>query len=481
MVLEVGGNGLNEKAKILLQNLRYAVSANFFVLGISIVLNLFIPKFIGVKDYSLWQLYIFYSSYVVFFHLGWLDGIYLKVGGEDYGNLNKRSIGSQFWYFTIYHFLIASFFIFYAIFFLSDSDRYYILIFTVLNLIIINCRNFIQYILQSTNRIREYAQISRGDRYLYVICVGIYVFFGGDSFKPLMLFDIISKFCMLLVGMIKTRDMLFIKLIPLKCSIIEIKENIKSGSNLMFSYIASTLILGISRLIVEHQWSIETFGKLSFTLSISNMFMTFINAVGVVIFPLLRRTNEESLPSLYVNIRTIFVPVTYGLLLFFVPIKILLAIWLPEYSESLIFMGILLPMIVYEGRMALLVSTYLKTIRKERLLLLANLVTLTITVFLSYIAGFLLKNIYLTILVILISLAFRCIFTEKILLNVMKIRIGRITIYETILTSIFVISNVFLTQSISFILYASLFLGYLIAYRRKIKKSAKILYMYVKK
>ncbi len=296
-----------------------------------------------------------------------------------------------------------------------------------------------------------------------------------------MLFDIISKFCMLLVGMIKTRDMLFIKLIPLKCSIIEIKENIKSGSNLMFSYIASTLILGISRLIVEHQWSIETFGKLSFTLSISNMFMTFINAVGVVIFPLLRRTNEESLPSLYVNIRTIFVPVTYGLLLFFVPIKILLAIWLPEYSESLIFMGILLPMIVYEGRMALLVSTYLKTIRKERLLLLANLVTLTITVFLSYIAGFLLKNIYLTILVILISLAFRCIFTEKILLNVMKIRIGRITIYETILTSIFVISNVFLTQSISFILYASLFLGYLIAYRRKIKKSAKILYMYVKK
>ncbi|OTO76655.1 hypothetical protein A5865_000513, partial [Enterococcus sp. 12E11_DIV0728] len=60
------------------------------------------------------------------------------------------------------------------------------------------------------------------------------------------------------------------------------------------------LIIGSIRFFVEKRWTIETFGKLSFTLSISNMFMTFINAVGVVMFPLLRRTNQNKLPHLYI-------------------------------------------------------------------------------------------------------------------------------------------------------------------------------------
>ena len=31
-------------------------------------------------------------------HLGWIDGIYLKIGGEEYENLDKDNLGSQFWY-----------------------------------------------------------------------------------------------------------------------------------------------------------------------------------------------------------------------------------------------------------------------------------------------------------------------------------------------------------------------------------------------
>ncbi len=40
--------------------------------------------------------------------------------------------------------------------------------------------------------------------------------------------------------------------------------------------------------------------------------------------------------------------------------------WLPEYADSLQYMGILFPIVIYEGRMSLLINTYLKTIRKEK-------------------------------------------------------------------------------------------------------------------
>ena len=50
-----------------MKNIKYAVSANFVVLGISVLLNMFVPKILGVTEYSYWQLYVFYTSYVGFF------------------------------------------------------------------------------------------------------------------------------------------------------------------------------------------------------------------------------------------------------------------------------------------------------------------------------------------------------------------------------------------------------------------------------
>lgn len=464
---------MNEKAKTLLKNLNYTVSANFFVLGISVILNLVIPKFIGVREYSFWQLYVFYSSYVGFFHFGWLDGIYLKIGGAEYDDLDRRSLGTQFWYLTITQSILGLMIMIYGGLQPSGNAKSIILIFTALNLIVTNVKYFSLYILQSTNRIKDYAQISRGDRYIYIVGVGIYFLLHGQGFAPLIALDVFSKVIMLVWGMVKIKDLLIIKPISFKKISIEIFENIKVGSNLMISNIASVLILGISRVMVEQQWSIETFGKLSFTLSISNMFMTFINAVGIVMFPLLRRTKKEKLSWLYLRIREIFVPITYSFLLFFIPIKVLLNFWLPEYSESLTYMGVLFPMVIYEGRMALLVSTYLKTIRREKLILLSNIVTLVISVVLSTIAIYVIKNIFLAVLIIMFSLAFRCIFAERLLLNILGLKLMKEIAFESVLTIMFIGSNIFAIQGVSFIVYFVAFGIYLYVNHIKIKYSLK--------
>ena len=134
---------MNEKAKTLFKNLNYTVTANFLVLGISIILNLFVPKFIGLTEYSYWQLYIFYSSYVGFFHFGWIDGIYLKIGGEEYNNLDKRSLGTQFYYLFIFESALALILSIYAFIFVSDFNRQIIWFATASILIIINIKTFL--------------------------------------------------------------------------------------------------------------------------------------------------------------------------------------------------------------------------------------------------------------------------------------------------------------------------------------------------
>ncbi|PZL70278.1 hypothetical protein CI088_15555 [Enterococcus plantarum] len=465
---------MNEKAKSVIKNLYYTVAANFATLGISILLNLFVPKLLGVTEYSYWQLYVFYSSYVGFLHLGWIDGIYLKIGGEEYDQLDKRNLGSQFWYLAIFESIVSLLVIGWSLFFMSSGNKATILLLTAIVAFVTIAKTFILYIFQSTNRIKEYAQLSRSDRYIYVILICIYFLLGGRNFFWLIVMDIVSKLIMTVWGMYRIKDMLNFKLESIRKIFPEILDNINVGSKLMLSSVAGMLILGTIRFFVEKKWSIQTFGKLSFTLSISNMFLTFINAVGVVMFPLLRRTNQKKLPKLFVTLRDLFVPITYAILLFYVPAKYVLSLWLPDYAESLKFMGILFPIIIYEGRMSLLINTYLKTLRKEKTILFVNVTTLFLSLILSIIIIFGLGNLTWAVGLILISLAFRCNFAEFFLSKSMNIHIGKSMVFETLLTILFILSNLFFGGSwISTAVYALCYSIYLVFNNKKIIISFK--------
>ncbi len=80
------------KSKIinLIKNFTYILTANLISLLIATLIVLIVPKLIGVEDYGYWQVYLFYVSYVVFMHFGWSDGIYLRYGGKQYKELDKR-------------------------------------------------------------------------------------------------------------------------------------------------------------------------------------------------------------------------------------------------------------------------------------------------------------------------------------------------------------------------------------------------------
>lgn len=464
---------MNNKAKSIVKNLYYTVAANFATLGISILLNLFVPKLLGVTEYSYWQLYVFYSSYVGFLHFGWIDGIYLKIGGEEYENLDKKNLGSQFWYLTLLEVLISFGVILWALFVLPDGNKATILMMTAIVSIITIMKTYILYIFQSTNRIKEYAQLSRNDRYLYVLFISVYFVLGGRNFFWLITMDILSKLIMLIWGMTRVSDLLKQPVTKLKKLFPEIIDNINIGSKLMLSSIASMLIIGTIRMFVERKWTIETFGKLSFTLSISNMFLTFINAVGVVMFPLLRRTNQEKLPSLYITLRNLFVPMTYLILVIYGPARYIISLWLPEYADSLMFMGILFPMVVYEGRMSLLVNTYLKTLRQEKTILLVNIITLIVTVIVGYFIVFIVGNLTLAVVLIIFSLALRCNLAELLLGRVMESKLLKAQTLETILTAIFIIANLLLPIWQSVVVYVVAFMLYLVLTHKKLISSTK--------
>ena len=79
----------------------------------------------------------------------------------------------------------------------------------------------------------------------------------------------------------------------------------------MFANIASILITGIVRWAIEKNWSVEVFGEISLTITLSQLFITFVTNIGIVIFPLLKKMNQDSLVKIYQNIKTVLTSVLF--------------------------------------------------------------------------------------------------------------------------------------------------------------------------
>ena len=59
----------------------YTFFANIINAVVMAFATFFLPNKMGVAEYGYIQLYLFYTNYTGFLHLGWADGIYLKYGG----------------------------------------------------------------------------------------------------------------------------------------------------------------------------------------------------------------------------------------------------------------------------------------------------------------------------------------------------------------------------------------------------------------
>jgi O-antigen/teichoic acid export membrane protein len=428
-------------ARSLFHKIFYAVSANLTNMLVSIILSFIVPKLLGVEEYGYWQLYMFYASYVGFFHFGWADGLYLRYGGKYYDELDKSLMHSQYWLLAgmeVIFFIGISLF---AVFYVNDANKTLILIVTGLNCILLLPRTILQYLLQSTGRVKEYAGNTILERVLYASLVLFLLFLGYRQFQYMLLADVIAKtFAMVRIAWI-CRDIVFTKGIKLSLSIGEGWKNISVGIKLLFANIAGMLIIGIVRFSIERTWDITTFGKVSFSLSISNFILVFISAVSIVIFPIIKRSNQDRLPMIYDTLGALLSSVMIVFLVMYYPIKIILSLWLPNYVDAINYFSILFPICLFEAMNSLLINTYLKALRKENAMLWLNGFSVCLSFVLTFITVFWLHNLTLTIVSIVVLLSFRCFISDTYLQKEMKMKYSTEVLWDIVGTIVFIVGN----------------------------------------
>ncbi|WP_312460628.1 hypothetical protein [Proteiniclasticum sp.] len=464
---------MSSKLISFLKNFSYTFTSNIISLVISTLIVVVIPKLIGVEMYGYWQLYIFYSSYVGFMHFGWNDGIYLRYGGKEYGDLKREQFFSQFYMLLGSQMVIGT--VLYIVSLALDfgPDRRFILQMTAVCLVLNNVRGMLTFILQATNRFKEYAKITILDRLLYVLFIVGFLFLNLRDYRYMIGADLLGKGLSLAYAMWVSREIVLLKLSRFQWTLKETWNNISAGIMLMLSSIASMLIIGIVRFGIEQGWSVGVFGKVSLTLSISNLFMTFINAIGLILFPLLRRTDESRYKDLYLTMRSLLMPILLGVLVLYHPIRVVLSSWLPQYTDSLLYMAILFPISVYEGKMSLLIITYLNTMRKERQMLLINLVTLAVSLTTTVVTTYVLGNLVAAILTIPVLLALRSILAEVYLTKKLGISVLKDIVIELAMSALFILSGWYFQNAYTLWIYGGAYVIYLLCKRRSILSQLK--------
>lgn len=407
---------MSNSARGIVKNIGFSFFSNAVSVLLSALVIMVVPKLISMADYGYYQIYIFYAAYTGFFHFGWIDGIYLKYGGIEYDRYDRPLMNSQFWGLAAFETAMTLLLWGLVMVFSPGADKSFVFVLTAISIPFVIPKTMLSYLLQISNRIREYSLVVIVEKPVQLLLTFALLLAGVRSYRPLVAVDVAGKAVAMALGMYYCRDIVFCgKLVSLGAAVREAWEDIRIGVKLMVANVASMLILGIVRMCIERRWSVETYAKVSLAISVSNMLLVFINAVGVVLFPILKRIDEERQREVYVTIRDVLMVLLLGMMFLYYPAQWLLRRWLPDYAESFVYMSILFPVCIYESKMSLLINTYFKALRMERELLLANVLTVALSAILSAVCVFGLESITLSMVSVVVLFAFRCIFCETIL------------------------------------------------------------------
>lgn len=461
--------------KSFLGNLSAAFLAQGVAFILSIVMSLLVPKALGVEEYGYWQLFILYASYVGFFHLGINDGVYLIHGGERRTDLDKGRISAQLRVSFAMQMVMALAICLSAMLLEDNERRVFVITATACYMLISNASTFLGYVFQAVNETKLYSYSVIIDKAVFLASLLVLVFSEIGSFEVYVVVYGIAKTCALLFCFWMGKDIVFSKGPTVLESLHETWESLCVGIKLMISNIASQLIIGVLRFAVDFAYDIETFGQISFALAMVNFFLNFIMQASMVLFPALRGIGRDGLALLFVRMSQSLALILPGVYLLYAPMVFFLETWLPRYSASFLYFAFLIPICIFDGKMNLVGTTFMKVTRDELELLKINIVAVFLAAMGVLVSIFVFDSVSIALVSMVLVIAGRSLYGEYYVARELKCEFARKeALGEMFLTIAFAFSCVALDGVCSFLAYGAVYAIYLFASRKALSDTLRL-------
>lgn len=444
--------------------------AQGFAMLLSILQSLLVPKLLDVDQFGYWQLFIFYVSYVGFFPLGLNDGVYLINGGKTRDEINKRSIYSQMLFGLCFESVMALVIVAIALLGGFGPEREFVIVCTGLFVVIQDNAGYLSTLFQAMNETRRSSYALIVERASFLIPLVILLVTRSTDFRPYVIAYLMSSVVQLCYELHYYHDFVRSGFSGFEKAMRESLASMRVGIKLMLANIASLLILGVARFVIDAQWGISTFGELSLSLSMVNFFLAFINQASMVLFPALRQSKDAEVKSFYVGARDIIELVFPVVYLLYYPLVAVLTLWLPKYAGSFVFLSSLIPICVFDSKMNITCMTYFKVQREESTLLKVNTCTALASTIGVLLGAFLFNSITIVIASVVVAIIGRSMASEHAISRELSIPMGATAFEEIALTIVFIASANLLSPLEAMAIYALFYVAYLTRHRKRARE-----------
>lgn len=456
--------------KELKKNFIFAFLAQGISLIVSCSTNLVLPKVLSVVNYSYWQLFIFYSTYIPCLALGLNDGVYLRYGGILRSKLDGNAVKSQFEVGIIFQTILGIVVGTVMILFSDSANRQKVIFLVVVYYLFYTYHNFLGYIFQAINETNIYSKSIIIIRIVFLLSQIILMWLGYREVYPYIVLYIVSIALALGYLLIRIHPEFHISQFDINLGVRESLISMRVGISLMIANICSLLILGVGRQIVDMKWGLVAFGKVSFSLTLMNFALTFIMQIGLVLFPALRRLSSDELKEYYGKLTLGLFYILPLMYIVYLPVQYILELWLPDYKESISYLATVLPICYFDSKMNLIGNTFFKVLNKQVLLLKINIITIVISSIFGLISAYIFNSMYFVIVGMVLAIIFRSVLADTLLSKDIKTNVSALEVADVILAIIFMfVSNRF-DWRIALIIICALYILRIFLVKAKILK-----------
>lgn len=361
-------NATNNRKRYV-KGLSFVTIANIVSFLVGVASSLLVPKILSTAAYADYSAFNLYSAYVGFFHLGFVDGIYLIYSGINYQDIDKPKFRTFFWFFFVLEAIFGVLAAIFSVLFIHDATTLIILILVILTMFATNITNYYGIIAQLTTDFKNFSVktlirvfIKGASLVLFLVLFKLDLATDYLAWIYIITSVILADFIVDVCYMFTFKEVTFGPCKPLKECWGDIWTIFKCGFPLLIGNICIIILYSLNKQIVQIGYDDATFASYSFAYTILSIVTTITGGIATIIFPILRQLDEAKIRSKYDSVlRTMMY---FGLALCSV---YFLGIWginwlLPSYNSSVPTLAIVLPISVMYSLIMVLIHSYYKAL-----------------------------------------------------------------------------------------------------------------------
>ena len=304
----------------------YVFIANVLNLIISLFTGFVLPKLLSIDTYANIKLFQLYITYIGILHLGFADGMYLRIGGKNIDSIDKKEIRAEFKTFKIFQLVVSILAIIFSLLIKNEM-----LLFCSMVILPINVGNYLRQVYQATGQFKKYSRFTNINTVLIFIVNLILLFIvKTDDYSKYIIAYIIAYIIYWIMIEFETRKILGKE--KVKADKRYLIKDVKDGFFLMIGNFCNVIFTGIDRLFVQNLMGSVKFAFYSFAVSVENLMNVFITPISTVMYNYLCNNNEREKVLKIKDIIVVFSAIIISIIF---PAKFIVENWLQKYSESI--------------------------------------------------------------------------------------------------------------------------------------------------